>query len=408
MERPAREQGDLRSHIRALWRRKWLFLAIVISIPAAVYAISSLVTKTYEASATVKIQPVSADCARDLSARSPIPPRRRSSSSTPRRPGWHVKTGGAAVQRSVRKRHGEPIVSESTGTASSFYLLTAQSDSATGAADLANAYARAVNEVMTGQQKRQLERSIRRSGTAVGFDDRPIGQGDDGAQLQQLRGAAATQADAIETVERATPPDTPITPHPKRNTALAGLVAVLLGLGVVAILERFDRRIREPDELEPILGASLLSVIPGAAFPGAHPDPGAVREAFRTLAASLVYFNVERPLSEVLVVSPTRGDGKTTVATYLAIALARDGQNVALVDCDLRHPQVAVRLGVEPRAGLERGLGLPGRAFGSARRGGRGGRPPAGACRGRAAAEPHTAPQLRADGFRPPRALRDG
>jgi capsular exopolysaccharide synthesis family protein len=129
-------------------------------------------------------------------------------------------------------------------------------------------------------------------------------------------------------------------------------VAVLLGLGVIAILERFDRRIRDPDELEPILGASLLSVIPGAAFPGAHPDPGAVREAFRTLAASLVYFNVERPLSTVLVVSPTRGDGKTTVATYLAIALARDGQNVALVDCDLRHPQVAVRLGVEPRAGL--------------------------------------------------------
>ncbi len=172
------------------------------------------------------------------------------------------------------------------------------------------------------------------------------------SQVQQLRGTAASQADAIETVERATPPDTPITPHPRRNTALAGLVALLLGLGVVAILERFDRRIREPDELEPILGASLLSVIPGAAFPGAHPDPGAVREAFRTLAASLVYFNVERPLSEVLVVSPTRGDGKTTVATYLAIALARDGQDVALVDCDLRHPQVAVRLGVEPRAGL--------------------------------------------------------
>ena len=47
-----------------------------------------------------------------------------------------------------------------------------------------------------------------------------------------------------------------------------------------------------------------------------------------------------------MVTSPTRGDGKTTVATNLAIALAQDQQRVILVDGDLRHPQVAFRLGV--------------------------------------------------------------
>jgi capsular exopolysaccharide synthesis family protein len=352
MERPAREQADLRSHIHALWRRKWLFLAIVISIPAVVYVISSLVTKTYEASATVKIQPASLSIP-GFSA--PV--------TDPSTQALFIithKTSQIALKKLDEPPSdaqslnvtAEPVVSESTSTTSSFYSLTAQSDSSTGASDLANAYARAVNEVMTGKQRKSLERTQKQLQDQLANTDDPTARATIQPQIQQVQGAIASTSDAIETIEKATPPDTPITPHPKRNTALAGLLAVLLGLGVVAIMERFDRRIRDPEELEPILGASLLSVIPTAAFPGGHPDPGAVREAFRTLAASLVYFNVERPLSTVLVVSPTRGDGKTTVATYLAIALARDGQNVALVDCDLRHPQVAVRLGVEPRAGL--------------------------------------------------------
>ena len=253
MERPAREQADLRSHDqRALWRRKWLFLAIVISIPAAVYAISSLVTKTYEASATVKIQPASLT----MPGISPAGHRSLHAGALHRQPqdvqgGTAKKLEGPASNAGSVNVTAQPIVSESTGTTSSFYLLTAQSDSANGAADLANAYARAVNEVMTGQQRRQMERSINDLEKQLASTTDPSARATLERQLQQLRGTAASQADAIETVQRATPPDTPITPHPKRNTALAGLVAVLLGLGVVAILERFDRRIREPDELEP-------------------------------------------------------------------------------------------------------------------------------------------------------------
>ena len=53
-----------------------------------------------------------------------------------------------------------------------------------------------------------------------------------------------------------------------------------------------------------------------------------------------------------MVASPTKGDGKTTVAVYLAVALAMDGQDVVLIDADLRHPQVGVRLGIEPKIGL--------------------------------------------------------
>ena len=50
--------------------------------------------------------------------------------------------------------------------------------------------------------------------------------------------------------------------------------------------------------------------------------------------------------------SPIKGDGKTSVATNLAVAYARAGKRVILLDADLRSPQVAARMGGEPSPGL--------------------------------------------------------
>ena len=95
-----------------------------------------------------------------------------------------------------------------------------------------------------------------------------------------------------------------------------------------SLRERLDRTLRDSNDLEPLLGTPLLSrSFPRAAFPGARPSAGPVREAFRTLASSLVYFNIDRPLSTVMISSPTKGDGKTTVSVHLAAALAKDGQD---------------------------------------------------------------------------------
>jgi capsular exopolysaccharide synthesis family protein len=76
-------------------------------------------------------------------------------------------------------------------------------------------------------------------------------------------------------------------------------------------------------------------------------------EAFETLRSSLTYFNVDRPLSTLVVASAAQQDGKTTVAVNLAVAFARDGRDVILLDGDLRFPQVASRLGREVTAGLD-------------------------------------------------------
>lgn len=93
------------------------------------------------------------------------------------------------------------------------------------------------------------------------------------------------------------PANAPGSPQPRRNTALAGVLALLLAAGLIPLLDRLDRRLREPEELEQLLG-----MVPGNAFPGRVSTP-LVRESFQTLRASLTYFNVDRSLSSVLVTS---------------------------------------------------------------------------------------------------------
>ena len=54
----------------------------------------------------------------------------------------------------------------------------------------------------------------------------------------------------------------------------------------------------------------------------------------------------------VVITSPGKKDGKTTVAVRLALSAARAGLRVVLVDADLRRAQVAKRLGIEAHDGL--------------------------------------------------------
>jgi polysaccharide biosynthesis transport protein len=354
-------QLDLRAALRALWRRRWVFLGVLVSIPVAVLVISLLVPKTYEAESLIRTQGSTLEAPGltddTLTA---IGEEALLVNTEKIREAAAEELGGSSSQASSLSIRAAPVTT-SGGQDTDLLRLTAQAETASRAAAVANAYATAVDRVRTGERVDEIDRTIAglRAQSDLDADGggstaatTPDTQLDIASQLQVLRAGRAAAQQSTETVQDATPPSEPVSPKPARNTALAAVVSLLLALGSVVVMERLDRRVRNSDELEPLLDEPLLSVIPQAAFPGERPTPGAVREAFRTLAASLVYFNVDRPLSTVMISSPTKGDGKTTVAVHLAAALAQDGQDVALVDADMRHPQVAVRLGIDPPVGL--------------------------------------------------------
>jgi Mrp family chromosome partitioning ATPase len=234
-----------------------------------------------------------------------------------------------------------------------FITLTAIAGNGARAAEIANAVARALRVTRRNAGIKRVDASI--ANVEKDIEELPPGEELQRSQLserlQGLRALRAAQAENTQVVEAAAAPASPVSPNPKRNAILAFVVALLVAAGAVALAERLDRRLHDSRDLERLTGTPLLAQIPSSAFPGAAPDPQ-LPIVFQTLRDSLTYFNVDQRLASLLVISPLKGDGKTSVSTNLAVAFARSGKQVILVDADLRSPQVATRMGTPPVPGL--------------------------------------------------------
>jgi succinoglycan biosynthesis transport protein ExoP len=180
-------------------------------------------------------------------------------------------------------------------------------------------------------------------------------------RAQSLGVLAELRNGNVQIAQAATIPTSPSSPKVSRNTAVGAVLGLLLGLGIAFLLERLDRRIREPKDLEAIYGLPLLGVVPessalsrtGRGAPAAGAAlPSGEAEAFHLIRAHMRYFNVDRELRTLMVVSAAPGDGKTTIARHLAAAAARIGARVLVLEADLRRPTLAQQLGVTSARGL--------------------------------------------------------
>lgn len=181
-------------------------------------------------------------------------------------------------------------------------------------------------------------------------------------RAQSLEILAGLQSGNAQIAQAARIPTSPSSPKIVRNTALGAVLGLLLGLGLAFLLERLDRRIKEPEDLEQIFRLPLLGVIPESAAYARHssqqdgeglvPLPAREIEVFRLLRARLRYFNVDRDLRLMLVTSATPGDGKTTVVQNLAEAAASTGGRVLIIEADLRRPSIANRYRLRRAPGL--------------------------------------------------------
>lgn len=135
--------------------------------------------------------------------------------------------------------------------------------------------------------------------------------------------------------------------------ALTGLLATLLGLvlgvGLAFVRERLDERIRDGAGFEKALGGPVLATVPYVKGLQRKKDarlitrdaPGSpAAEAYRTARPALLHLAKMRSVKVVAVVGPGAGEGKTTTSANLAVALARGGERVVVVCCDLRKPRL--------------------------------------------------------------------
>lgn len=166
----------------------------------------------------------------------------------------------------------------------------------------------------------------------------------------------------LSTVTPAIAPTSPSSPNTQLNLGIGLLVG--LGVGALLALTRtaLDTRIRGEAGVRKLTDRSILG---GIAYDGdaakkplltqaAPQSPRA--ESFRQIRTNLQFANISSTSRTTLVTSSLPGEGKSTTATNMAIALAQAGQHVVLVDADLRRPSVAAYLGLEGNAGLTTAL----------------------------------------------------
>jgi capsular exopolysaccharide synthesis family protein len=202
-------------------------------------------------------------------------------------------------------------------------------------------------QVLIERKLANLPRSQRNGEEGHSLEDRA-------EQLEVLR---ALQTGNAELVERAEPPSEPSSPEPVRNTVIGGALGILLGLGLALLLERLDRRVKDPREFEAIFARPLVGTLRESRSLSADANsperlPPEDAEAFRMLRANLRYFNVDHDNRSIVITSPGSGEGKSTVAWNLASAAAEAGGRVLLIEADLRRPSLAERHRLSAGQGL--------------------------------------------------------
>lgn len=385
MSEPREQEMTLRDYANVIARRRWIVIVPVVAAVAAALGVASLQEPIYE-------------------ARSQMLVKTRNTSTVFDNGSSNIGDPVRAIQNEIQVLEGEPVrqrvaadlaltaeppqASGATMGSTDVVGVTVRSGDPTTARVLADAYIQAYIEVKREQAVEglvsagaELQRKVTELQDQINTLDQQAtapdaAQSDIDAQrrvlvdqqslfkqrLDQLQVEAALATGGADVVRSADQPVDPVEPKPLRAATLALVVGLLIGLGAAFLLDYVDDSIRTPDELERAAdGLPVLAVVPTDPPPDhlpialSRPGDTAV-EAYRGLRTGLQFLSIDRATRIIQVTSPLSGDGKTTVATNLAVVFSQAGLRVLLVDADLRRPRVHKVFDIDPAYGLTNAL----------------------------------------------------
>jgi capsular exopolysaccharide synthesis family protein len=164
----------------------------------------------------------------------------------------------------------------------------------------------------------------------------------------------------VTIVDKAEVPRTPVLPQVKRDLLVAAFGGCLLAFALAFGFEYIDSRIKTPDEVKAYLGMPCLGMVPVVPIKnqlGETPllngeATAAFSEAIRAVRTAVLFASADEGARSIVVTSTGPHEGKTLVASSLAIALAQTGQRTIVLDADMRRPRMHQALGRSQEPGL--------------------------------------------------------
>ncbi len=189
----------------------------------------------------------------------------------------------------------------------------------------------------------------------------------DGLQerLQEAGIMAGLHSSSIHIVDNADIPTYPSQPKTTANIALGAGTGLLLGFGLALVFEGLDTNLKTMTDIEQALQLPLLAAIPAVQTEDLLPSKfrevavskgtsswSRIAEALRGMRTSILLSSPGSPPKVIMITSTRPAEGKSSVATLMAVTFALNNSRVLLIDADLRRPSVHLRFR------LGKGLGL--------------------------------------------------
>ncbi len=364
---------DLRQYLSLLRQWWWLVLLVMLLAGGAAYALSLQMTPIYRASTTLLINEAPSNKATDYT--SIITSERLAktySEMMVKRPVLEQVVTRLGITYTADQLAG--MVSVKPVTDTQLLTVTVESPSASLSALVANDLVAVFSDQLRTTETSRFSASKENLQKQISDAEAQIAQiraqmaatqnPDETARLEtrlnqyeqiytnlvvsyeQVRTTEAQSASNVEMVENAVANPVPVKPRIMQNTFLAGIVGMLLAVGLIFLIGSFDETVKSPEEVQRKLNLPVMAVV----VHYEEPEDGSlitqnqprspVTEAFRALRTNVQYAVIDLPLRSLLITSPTPSDGKTTIAANLAVVMAQGGRQVTLIDTDMHHPSV--------------------------------------------------------------------
>jgi tyrosine-protein kinase len=354
----------LRDYLRVIREQRLLIFLIVLVFTATTVVLSVRQDNVYQAKAALSFKAESDDFG-DIGSGVQItqtPEARAATSARQIKNTENAQRTKQILKTSLTEAQILNKVKVQAEARTNFVDVTVTSTDAEFAANLANAFATAALRTTverTRQHYRRVAKDIRKtnerlSKVPVNTFTRSANT-DRIARLENL----AKFAQPVELAVRAGVPSDPVSPKPIRNGVLGFLVGLTFALLIAFVRDALDRRFKSVREIreemklplvghvrDDMLGRSVVSLNGRGGLEASE------LEAFRILRTNVDFLDVDRTISPIVVTSALPEEGKSTVASALAAAYATAGKLTLLVECDLRRPVFADRLGLKPGPGL--------------------------------------------------------